>query len=170
MSGKPATSNSVEDTAELPFRPSDWPMPYLAGIEREHTITASLLLSRYDIDHKSWRLLAVLKERGELTVSALAEFSVLERSSVSKMVAALTARGLVSRHQQGRDRRQSNVALTEAGDALYRETAPLIAQLFEYYFGGFDHEEFERFMSALQDVMARVRGARLQQWQPRTMR
>ncbi|WP_193222349.1 MarR family winged helix-turn-helix transcriptional regulator [Alkalilimnicola sp. S0819] len=168
MSDKQPGIAATDGVSALPFRPSDWPMPYLAGIEREHTLTATLVLRRFDIDHKSWRLLAVLKEHGELTVSALAELAVLERSSVSKMVATLEARGLVLRHQQGRDRRQSNVALTEGGDALYQETAPLISRLFEYYFGGFDDEEFQRFMSALRDVMERVRSARLHPWTPRT--
>ena len=73
--------------------------------------------------------------RGIASVSALAEASRTSRSSVSKAVDVLVNRGLVSRSQDPRDRRNIPLALTAPGSralsAIYAETETWLAACFE---------------------------------------
>lgn len=161
--GNAARSRDVEsrsqdvDAYSKCFRISDWPMGYFVAIEREHTSRATLLLRRHDIDHKSWRLLAVLDEHGELTIGDLAELAIIDRSSVSKMIAALEREGLVERREVSRDKRHSAISLSPAGLEKYQATAPLVLGLFREYFEGYEQKEFDQLMSVLRDLLSRVR-------------
>jgi DNA-binding MarR family transcriptional regulator len=73
--------------------------------------------------------------RGIASVSALAEANRTSRSSVSKAVDGLVNKGLVSRSQDPRDRRNIPLALTAEGQralsAIYAETEAWLAIRFE---------------------------------------
>ncbi|MBA1147745.1 MarR family transcriptional regulator [Ectothiorhodospiraceae bacterium WFHF3C12] len=140
------------------FRVADWPMYFLANIERQHTRNATALLRRYDIDHREWRLLALLHDDGPQTIGYLAEVAALDRSTVSKLVDALVSRGFLARKQSGRDRRQSLVSMTEAGEREYQATVGIVLDLFERYFEGYSQEEFDTLMTLLRDLLRRVQG------------
>jgi DNA-binding MarR family transcriptional regulator len=78
---------------------------------------AGLGLNQYSI-------LAKLGRFGPETIHALAERLVMDRSTLGHLLRPLEARGLVSIGVSRTDRRQRDIALTEAGKTLLAEARP----------------------------------------------
>ena len=69
-----------------------------------------------DFDFSLMQLAALLLlEEGELSIKRVAELLKRSVSATSRLLDQLVVRGLVSRHEDERDRRTKLVALTEAG-------------------------------------------------------
>ncbi len=86
-----------------------------------------LLEGRYGIARREWGLLALLHDGGPQSPSALAELTHRDRPRTSRALAALVAKGLVTREPQPGDARRARCALTDAGRALYRQVFPVVA-------------------------------------------
>jgi MarR family transcriptional regulator, organic hydroperoxide resistance regulator len=67
------------------------------------------------LTHSHLRALYVLTQEQQATAGTLAKAADLNPASVTAMIDQLEARGLVSRHRDGQDRRQCWISLTEAG-------------------------------------------------------
>jgi len=72
-----------------------------------------------------WRVLACLHDRDGQMVTHLAALSLIEQSRLTRIIAQMAARGLVTRRPDPEDGRRVRVFLTEPGQAL---AARLIAQ------------------------------------------
>lgn len=141
------------------FRVSDWPMGYFARIERLHMQNATLLLAPHGLHHREWRMLAILSDTGAIGVNQLAEQAAIERSTISKMIDRLEARGLVRRASARADKRSSLVVLTPKGRAKLAETIPLVEGLFATYLAGMSKSDYARLMRSLVTLMGRVSAA-----------
>lgn len=67
-----------------------------------------------------WRVLAALDAHGPVSAGTVAERAGLERPRVTRAVARLRERGLVTRQSHPDDRRVVHLALTEAGTACLK--------------------------------------------------
>lgn len=74
------------------------------------------------VERTSYALLSSLREDGPQRLSTLAEVVRLDRSTVSRQLAALEQRGLVERRPDGHDRRSHLLALTEDGQQILQAT------------------------------------------------
>ena len=140
------------------FRVADWPMAHFVQIERLHQANASRLLRPYDLHHREWRILALLGEHASLPINQNAEAAATDRSTVSKMIGRLEARGLVARGASEVDGRASPVSLTPRGTTLLAETAPLVRGLFEQYRRGLSAASHDQLMRLLQTYRRQVAG------------
>jgi DNA-binding MarR family transcriptional regulator len=82
---------------------------------------------RHGITRREWRLIAALALHGPMQSSELALRIHLERGRTSKGVMDLAEKKLVSRTVRPNDRRLVDVALTEAGRAVYDALFPEVA-------------------------------------------
>jgi len=99
---------------------------------RLNVLAASVSLSlskvyaeRFGIGVPEWRVLATLGQRGEMTARDIGAFTCMHKTKVSRAIAALEGKGLLSRRASKGDRREVIAALTDAGRATYRELAPM---------------------------------------------
>jgi DNA-binding MarR family transcriptional regulator len=69
----------------------------------------------FDFSLPQLAALLLLEEEGELTIKRVAELLKRSVSATSRLLDQLVVRGLVSRHEDERDRRAKLVALTEPG-------------------------------------------------------
>jgi DNA-binding MarR family transcriptional regulator len=90
--------------------------------------------------------------KGSTSVSALAEASQTSRSAVSKAVDTLVRRGLVTRSQDTRDRRNVPLALTDEGqrvmDAIFVEAETWLSARF----GHLSPEELETLLQGMETL------------------
>ena len=86
---------------------------------------ARLYADRFQLNVTEWRLLAVLGRYPDLTATELVERTAMDKVAVSRAVAHLLERGLLTREMHGDDRRRSVLTLSEAGYAIYDEIVPL---------------------------------------------
>jgi len=78
----------------------------------------------YKIGVPEWRVLVTLGEFGMMTAKAIGAHSHMHKTKVSRAVAQLERRKLVSRKANRADKRETFLSLTPAGRAVYNELAP----------------------------------------------
>lgn len=96
-------------------------LPYILR-RADQALSADLyaLLNTHGVARSEWRVLAVLEERGPLTVLDLAEAALSPQPTVTHAVRRLEERDLVSREPGTTDRRQRIITITDAGSTLTR--------------------------------------------------
>lgn len=66
-----------------------------------------------------WRIMAVLDYSSEMNVKDLAQYAMIEQSTLSRMLKKLVADGLVENRRSGGDGRVHAITLTESGRQRY---------------------------------------------------
>ena len=79
---------------------------------------------RYKIGVPEWRVLVTLGEFGNMTAKAIGVHSHMHKTKVSRAVALLERRKLVTRRVNRADLREAFLSLTPAGREVYSELAP----------------------------------------------
>jgi DNA-binding MarR family transcriptional regulator len=80
---------------------------------------------RYKIGVPEWRVLMTLGQFGLMTAKAIGVHSHMHKTKVSRAVALLERRKLVSRRANRADMREALLSLTAAGREAYDELAPM---------------------------------------------
>ena len=80
---------------------------------------------RYKIGVPEWRVLVTLGEFGMMTAKAIGNHSHMHKTKVSRAVALLERRKLVTRRINRADLREAFLSLTAAGRDIYNELAPI---------------------------------------------
>jgi DNA-binding MarR family transcriptional regulator len=80
--------------------------------------------ARYKIGVPEWRVLVTLGEFNVMTAKAIGMHSHMHKTKVSRAVALLERRKLVSRRTNREDMREAFLSLSPAGRGLYDELAP----------------------------------------------
>ncbi|HEX2577877.1 MAG TPA: MarR family transcriptional regulator [Aquihabitans sp.] len=114
-------------------------------------------LKCHGLAHDDYGLLVALSEAPDhqLRMAELAEQAVESRSRLSHHVGRLESKGLVRREACGDDRRGSFAVLTEAGEALMRETAPHhVAGVRAYFLDHVKAEELDAITAAFGRIEA----------------
>ena len=97
-------------------------------------------------------ILAKLKRSGPMTINALAEQMVMDRTTLGRNIQPLERAGLISVRQGRADRRSKEVHLTDAGEVAYRAAAKAWAEAqarFEGVFGGERATDLRELMRAV---------------------
>ncbi len=97
-------------------------------LNRAGTRTGDLFARRlapFGITVPMHRVLAILLERGDQRLSDLGALSSIEISTLSRLVGAMTLRGLISRERMAGDGRTVTISLTRAGRGLARTLIPI---------------------------------------------
>ena len=80
---------------------------------------------RYKIGVPEWRVLVTLGQFGMMTAKAIGSHSHMHKTKVSRAVAMLEHRRLVTRRANRADMREAFLSLTPAGRDIYGELAPI---------------------------------------------
>ncbi len=132
--------------AFLPYRLNVLAAAVSEGLARVYS-------ERFGLDIPGWRVLATLGQFGPTTSKAIGAHSRMHKTKVSRAVAELEARGLVTRRTSPTDRREALVALTAKGAATYREIVPLALAYERQVLAAFPAEDARRLDAAL-DLLA----------------
>lgn len=98
----------------------------IALLRARETVMAPLreMLAASGVSEQKWRVLRVLEEAGPMDQSLLAEQACLQLPSLTRILRAMEAQGLIARHVDAADRRRSIVAITDAGCDIITRHAP----------------------------------------------
>ena len=141
MNGRPATEQSLELIAFVPFRLNRLAgsvSQYLAGICRE----------RFGLDMPQWRVMAIVGG-GACTAQSIVARTRMHKTRVSRAIAELEARTLIERAAAGPDRRERQVRLTKAGQRLYGELVPFALERERSLLACLDPEQYRGFLTGL---------------------
>jgi len=114
---------------------------------------------RYKIGVPEWRVLVTLGQFGNMTGKAIGLHSHMHKTKVSRAVALLERRKLVTRRVNRADLREAFLSLTPAGREIYGELAPIALdfaqQLMEVVEVG-DRAALDRALKKLTDRSAQL--------------
>lgn len=86
---------------------------------------ASIILERASgLRLPEWRVIALLGTGATLNATRIGQISAIDKGLLSRILAGLKKRGLISIETDANDRRSSMVALTAKGRAVYDKTIP----------------------------------------------
>ena len=103
-------------------------LPYVLNnlAERVSAGMSGIYADEFQLSIPEWRVLANLAEHGTLNARQIVEFTTMEKSKVSRAVSNLSRRKLVSQQRSQGDSRAKDLALTAAGQSLYRRIVPRV--------------------------------------------
>ena len=124
-SGEPQSSEGSAGD-EAPLRLEEF-LPYRLNVVASLTSQAlsRVYADRYGIGVPEWRVLVTLGQYGTMTGKAVGAHSHMHKTKVSRAVALLETRKLLTRRANRDDMREHLLALTAAGRAIYQDLVPV---------------------------------------------
>jgi DNA-binding MarR family transcriptional regulator len=123
-------STSLDSTApqaEIPLTP-DYFFYLVFQAARQRDLFCDRVLKPIGLNVAQWRSLAIIRRLEACTMTALARYSTVERTTLTRAVDQLVRRGMVVRAVPERDRRQVTLSLTEAGEDIYRQAVAILSE------------------------------------------
>ncbi len=114
--------------------------------------------SGYDITPEQWSVLMRLYEHGRMNHNELAERTLKEMSTLSRIVEILRKKELVIKKKDNKDRRVSLLILTEKGKIFCEQTIGIARQIRENSIRGIDPVEVEQVISVLNRILTNLEG------------
>jgi DNA-binding MarR family transcriptional regulator len=111
---------------------------------------------RFGITIPEWRVLATLGQFREITAREIGLHSHMHKTTVSRAVAALAARHLITRRPNREDMREAFLAMTPKGQAIYLEIVPLARAFAEQLSEGLSRDELQVLDGLISRLMGRV--------------
>lgn len=130
MNKAPATRRvSVDPTEEFPFAVDDYVLHLLAAIHQFRDSNLDNALRSLGLNVGRYRVLGVLNRFGLSTMTELANFTAMQRTTLTRIADHLVAAGWVERRGEARDRRQVLLELTETGRKTYLRAVSIVFEL-----------------------------------------
>lgn|SRR6185437_2793360 len=126
----------------VPFR-----LNRLAAEVSEHL--ASIYRERFGLDVPEWRVMATVGPERGCTAQYIAGSTRMHKTRVSRAIAHLEERGLMTRVTSPADRREMELRLTQAGRRLYEELVPLALEREQTLLSCMSKEQLRAFTTGL---------------------
>lgn len=139
--------------ATVTLRRTDRSLPIALLRAREAVmVPVREMLARSRISEQKWRVLRVLDESGPIEQTVIAERACLLLPSLTRIVRAMEADGLLVRAQDDRDRRKSMVSITDRGRRLIAEHAAESNEIFARLEEAFGSDDLTRLLDLLEKL------------------
>ena len=136
-------------------------LPYRLSVlsNRVSSAIARVYVERFALGVTEWRVMAVLGRYPDLSANEVAQRTAMDKVAVSRAVARLIEAGRLEREMHDDDRRRSVLRLSEAGQLIYDEVAPLALGFERRLLDGMDATEREllfRLLDRLDELEIRA--------------
>ena len=131
-------------------------LPYRLSVlaNRISRALARRYAEQFGLSIPEWRVVAVLAGRQPLSSNVVCERTSMDKAKVSRAVAGLLRKGLITRTPNAHDQRLVVLRLTPAGTATYRRIEPLALEFERQLLAGLDADE----RAALELLVERLAG------------
>jgi homoprotocatechuate degradation regulator HpaR len=111
-----------------------------------------VMLSESGISEQKWRVIRVLDEAGPMEQTALASRACLLLPSLTRMLRAMEAEGLLTRAPDAADGRKSIVSVTEKGRQIITDHVAESRAIFAELRARFGAEKIEQLLDLLEEL------------------
>ena len=115
--------------AAYPFEMPTYLLHLLVAIDRQRDLRLEERMRGLGLTVPRYRAIGVIARLEPCTMSELADYSVVERTTMTRIVDQLVAEGLAERSSTTTDRRKVLLSLTPAGRELYSRAVEIIVEL-----------------------------------------
>ena len=134
-------------------------LPYRLSI-LSNTVSSAIAIAydkRFGLTIPEWRVIAVLGRFPGLSAVEVADRTMMDKVAVSRAVTKLLKNGRLDREFADADRRRSILNLSEEGQRVHDEIAPLALKFEADLLDGLSEEEISALNSTIERLMARAR-------------
>lgn len=137
----------------LPLRRTNRSLP-IALLRARETVMGPVreMLAGSAVNEQKWRVLRVLEEGGAQDQNTIAKRACLLLPSLTRILRAMEADGLVSRLEDPADRRRSIVTIEPAGLAILEERGEQATTLVAELRAQYGDEKYEQLLDLLEDL------------------
>jgi DNA-binding MarR family transcriptional regulator len=157
QSAEPPPPAPIELESFLPYR-----LNVLAS-SVSHAL-AAVYGAKFGISIPEWRVMATLGQFGEITAREIGLHSHMHKTTVSRAVAALAARGLIERRRNRDDMREAFLTMSGKGRLIYLEIVPLARDFADNLADGLEQSDrllLDQLITRLMSRIASMAGATL---------
>ncbi|MEP1447707.1 MAG: MarR family transcriptional regulator [Paraglaciecola sp.] len=104
----------------------------------------------HSISPEEWAILLVLWKKGPQSPSTLANVTIKDRTTVTRLIDGMVRKNLVTRQEEANDRRRNVIAVSAHGAALKSELVPIAQRLIKQSLGGIAYKDIETTTRTLQ--------------------
>lgn len=133
---------------------------YISQIKQIQSRIFERLLRDHGIDDfngANGRILFVLWQEDDLTISQIGEKTSLAKTTLTSMLDRMEEKGTIKRNFDPNDRRQIRITLTEKARALNKSYEAISEQMNELFYKGLSDEEISRLESLLQKILSNLK-------------
>ena len=116
-----AQLRSVDPTAEFELDVPEYFFYLLFQAVRRRDAAFEAALTGLELTLGQWRAISTIRRFAGCTMSDVAAFTAVDRTTLTRSIDQLVRRGLIERRTPAHDRRQVLLHLTAAGEQLYGE-------------------------------------------------
>tara|TARA_B100001057_G_scaffold463160_1_gene516841 strand:- start:285 stop:653 length:369 start_codon:yes stop_codon:yes gene_type:complete len=107
------------------------------------------MLSVTGITEQQWRVLRVLEEFGQMDTKTLADRSSLLLPSLTRIVATMRKKGLLTQTRDDKDRRRQFIEITSAGQAIIDDHSLQAADIVAFFKKKLGQDDYETLLDLL---------------------
>ncbi|MBA1274528.1 MarR family winged helix-turn-helix transcriptional regulator [Stutzerimonas azotifigens] len=138
------------------FHKEEFPFYWLARVYGRYSMAMERLLKRVDLDIPRWRVLNILYENDNSSISEISEHAVAKLSTITKIVYRMKDDGLVETNQSVQDGRVTQVSLTQAGREAFFAMHEVTEELFHNSFQGMTEAQLRKLNQSLATIFANL--------------
>ena len=138
------------------FHKEEFPFYWLVRVYGRYTMAMEKLLKRIDLDIPRWRVLNILFENDDSSISEISEHAVAKLSTITKIVYRMKDDGLVETSQSTQDGRVTQVSLTVAGRQAFFDMHELTEELFQKSLQGLTEAQLRKLNQVLANIFANL--------------
>lgn len=120
--------DNIDPKGEFPIDASPYLFYLLSQVVRQRELQDDRRLAATGLNRQQVRSLAVIRHIESCSMSDLALFSAMDRTTLTRIVDHLVEDGLVERWSSPKDRRRVNLSLTDRGEAVYIQAAAALVK------------------------------------------
>lgn len=132
--------------------------PYLMNrIMGRYNAALQAEMAKLGLTTPQMRSLAVLSVRDGILIRELAVYAVVQQSTLSRGLDALSQNGLISRQPDPDDSRATRIFMTDLGRDAFERLWPHMSDAYQAMFVGINDSEKQAFVSTLQKMLKNIR-------------
>lgn len=120
---------SIDPAEEFPFAVDDYLLHLVVAIYQFRDSRLDHALRPLDLNVSRYRVLGVLERFGTSSMTELASFTAMQRTTLTRVADQLVAAGLIDRTTEPRDRRHVILSLTDAGREIHARALAVVLSL-----------------------------------------
>lgn len=148
--------SSVDEAGEFPTDVPEYFFYLLFQAVRHRDLTFDSALAPVGLTLHRWRTLSIIRRLEACTMSELARYSTIDRTTLTRAVDHLVTEGLVMRSTPPKDRRQVTLALTPQGEDVYLSAVDLLMDYNRQALCGVADETRRELSRALRTIIRNI--------------
>lgn len=157
---RPSSSGGAADQEdEFPLEASEYFFYLLFQAARQRDLFCDKALAACGLNMAQWRSLAIVRRLEVCTMTSLARYSTIERTTMTRAVDQLVGRGLVTRWVPDHDRRQVNLSLTDLGEDTFLQAVEILDEGNKHLLDDVHPDRLRDAMRVLQNNLRKLAGS-----------